>query len=393
MDDDLGECEIPVLAQGYLGEFCKVVYRSAELPTIIAFSSVNTSAGKFKPYKALAEVAANLIFVNDDGNNWYLKGVKGVGEGYAEAAKELVRLGRQIGNGVVAMFGTSMGAYGALLYSAYGRADLCLAFGPELLHGLPYSRSAQYKACNDTVYASEVITELSKCNCECYIFASEVDEIDLINALPFAQSPDVRLYSLRGVEHPGVQQFDRSIGLPSFIKSMLSDCGALDSCKAIGRCFERPDLIRDLWFAFQLRREKNLVGYLDYLSVYAEKYSDSSLFMLRLGEACYRNGFIDRAVKCFAESIRLDALQFESYNFMGVLFRKKKMYSEAEEFIAKCLEISPRNAFAYHNLGLIYIETGKLDLAEKSFASACAINPGNIEFRNSLIAAQARIAR
>lgn len=374
-----------------ISDYCKALVRGKHLPTVVAFSSVNTPTGMFKPYKTIIETEANIVFVNDSGNNWYLKGISGVGSNFTESAKKIIDISRSIGNGWVMTFGTSMGAYGAMLYAAVGGADKCVAFGPEVMLDQPGSRSHQHK--NKDVFLSyaTLLSYIKNSSTGFNLITSESDEIDLINAIAFSDIENVNVFSIRGVEHPGVQVFDAEIGIGKFIDAAIADSGSIMSFKRAGTILENKELIKDLWIAFGLKREKNFIGYLDYLLSVRERHLDNSMYMLRLGEAYYRTGNLRRATESLKRSIELDSLQYESYNLLGVIQRKQNKHRESEVNLTESTLISPRNPYPYHNLGLLYVDLGLLDKALSMFEKAVSLNKGNAGFAKSLAEVKVKI--
>ncbi len=75
-----------------------------------------------------------------------------------------------------------------------------------------------------------------------------------------------------------------------------------------------------------------------------------------------------------AEKVLLTILKFDeknaaAYNRLGILYAREKHFKEAIE----CFEIAQsldNNASSLHNVGLIYLETGKYEKAEMAFARA-----------------------
>ena len=75
-----------------------------------------------------------------------------------------------------------------------------------------------------------------------------------------------------------------------------------------------------------------------------------------------------------AEKVLLTILKFDeknaaAYNRLGILYAREKHFKEAIE----CFEIAQsldNNASRLHNVGLIYLETGKYEKAEMAFAQA-----------------------
>ncbi|WP_339545153.1 tetratricopeptide repeat protein [Pseudomonas sp. RA_35y_Pfl2_P32] len=366
--------------EALLGDFCKVLIRGKHLPTVIAFSSVNTIPGRFKPYKAITKSESNIVFVNDCGNNWYLKGIEGFDEDFIEAAKKIVEVARQVGNGFVMTFGTSMGAYGAMLYAAVGGADKCIAFGPEVILDLPGSRSAQHKNRKAKLSFSDLSYYIENSDCTYDVVVSESDEVDLINAISMFSLNNVKVSTVRGAEHPGVQAFDYELGIGNVIDASIGGADLVAPQGRGGAVLENSELVKDLWISLNLKREKNYLACLDYLISLAYKHGESSLYVLRLGEAYYRNGMLEKAVECLKVSVELDGFQYEAHNLLGVVLRRLERHEEAEHYLKEAIRITPMNPFPYHNLGLTYMEVGLLDLALESCEKAVSLNKGNPNF-------------
>ena len=367
-----------------LSDFCKVFIRGKQFPTVIAFSSVNTKAGRFKPFKIVLDAKVNVIFVNDFGNHWYLKGIKGVGDTPEEAATALVQMSRSIGNGEVMTFGTSMGAYGAVLYAALGGADKCMAFGVEAMLDLPGSRSAIHKVKGLSYKFSDFIAAVKNADTRFYLYVSESDEVDMINAIALSGLENVELVSVRGTDHPGVQAIEDEIGVSRFIESAISNDPDILNLDRRGSILSNESLIKDLWIAHGLMSERRYGVSLDYLTSLEESYKYSSMFMLRLGEAYNRNNLISQAVNSLERSVALDDLQDSAHNLLGSFLRRMRDFDRAEQHLKRSIEINPRSPYAHHDLGRLYSDLGRDEDALVNFESAVALNGGNKHFLASL---------
>lgn len=61
------------------------------------------------------------------------------------------------------------------------------------------------------------------------------------------------------------------------------------------------------------------------------------------------------------------------YNAWGIGYSYLRLYGKAEEFLKKSIEVNPRNAYTYLQLGGIYLKTDRFDLAEKEFKRAISL--------------------
>ena len=83
---------------------------------------------------------------------------------------------------------------------------------------------------------------------------------------------------------------------------------------------------------------------------------------------------------------------------LGIQNQKKKNFKEAIKNYENIIKIDPSIVFAYHNLGLVYVEIANIDLAKKNFMLAIKINPSfiysyinlGILFQNECVSASNR---
>jgi tetratricopeptide (TPR) repeat protein len=68
----------------------------------------------------------------------------------------------------------------------------------------------------------------------------------------------------------------------------------------------------------------------------------------------------------------------------GMLYLKKQQYSEAVDFFKKSLEFDPDSAGAHLYLGVAYMDTHSLELAEPELRTAVSLFPWNSNNRNAL---------
>ncbi len=66
---------------------------------------------------------------------------------------------------------------------------------------------------------------------------------------------------------------------------------------------------------------------------------------------------------------------------LGNLWLEKKETTRAKEFYRKTIEINPRHASAYNNLGVLALDENRFDLAERFFARSIEIEPDDAKTR------------
>jgi tetratricopeptide (TPR) repeat protein len=96
-----------------------------------------------------------------------------------------------------------------------------------------------------------------------------------------------------------------------------------------------------------------------------------------MGTIAYQAQKYARAEECFREALAADPNSYEPLvNLGGVLINLHKL-DEAWDYNVHAVLLRPTDALAHSQLGMTYFEMGRLDLAEKHFAQAVALDPAH----------------
>lgn len=87
---------------------------------------------EFKRFLGRHPLRVHALFIRDPSMSWYLKGVDGLGDSVTEVADFIAREREQLGAKRLFTLGSSMGGYAALLFGHLLKADVALAFGPQV---------------------------------------------------------------------------------------------------------------------------------------------------------------------------------------------------------------------------------------------------------------------
>lgn len=82
-----------------------------------------------------------------------------------------------------------------------------------------------------------------------------------------------------------------------------------------------------------------------------------------------------RAEKALLMILRVDERNATAYNRLGILYAKQQAFNDAIECFEIAQSLAP-SASSLHNVGLIYLEVGKLDKAALAFEQAIAMEAG-----------------
>ena len=115
-----------------------------------------------------------------------------------------------------------------------------------------------------------------------------------------------------------------------------------------------------------------------------EQQPDAYLIRINLGAVDWADGDVAGAEREWKEALRLAPEHPIALNDMGLVYTRRKKYTEAIEYFKKALEAKPNFTDAHMFLGACYQDMGKNDLAEKEFRAAVDISPLNVRARNYL---------
>ena len=87
-----------------------------------------------------------------------------------------------------------------------------------------------------------------------------------------------------------------------------------------------------------------------------------------------KGGKPDQAEKIFDDALQLMPKEAISYINLGNLFDQLKKYAEAEKMYRKAIELEPGNAYSHYDLGLLLEELGKQQEAEIEIERAVKID-------------------
>jgi tetratricopeptide (TPR) repeat protein len=82
-----------------------------------------------------------------------------------------------------------------------------------------------------------------------------------------------------------------------------------------------------------------------------------------------------RAEKALLTILRVDERNATAYNRLGILYAKQQAFNDAIECFEIAQSLEP-SASSLHNVGLIYLEVGKLDKAALAFEQAISMEDG-----------------
>jgi len=105
---------------------------------------------------------------------------------------------------------------------------------------------------------------------------------------------------------------------------------------------------------------------------------------LNEGILLHKSGKFEEAKKIYEEILRLNPINFEVTNLLGIISLQLQKYDEAIILITKAISINPNHHALYNNLGVTYKNLEQYDNAIKNFNKAIELNPNYAEAYNNL---------
>jgi tetratricopeptide (TPR) repeat protein len=98
---------------------------------------------------------------------------------------------------------------------------------------------------------------------------------------------------------------------------------------------------------------------------------------LRAGAFALKYKKWDQAVAIIEQALSYGAGEARHYFLLGTAFYQKKNYTAAEEAYLKALELTPDHVTTLQNIGFLYLDMGRFDVAETYFKKALNLDSGS----------------
>lgn len=364
------------------GDNHSIFIRSGSSKLVILFSAINMKENQFNFWQLGRELNANVIFVNDPSNQWYLNGIPSLGASLELTMQCLREWIDYLDIKDIYSVGTSMGGHAAIHYGIELNANI-LSFPAEIILGEQHSRSIKHLE-KDIVKKEFLLEKIARFNKTIHMIIGESTPKDLINASYIRKFENVKVHSLLGVDHYVPSVISRSSKLYTLLTNFVSG-GVI---------------------------EEDLFSNLGNFSL----YDDEVFSNLAAAYQNFESDDFDKSI-VYAKKILAKFPAFESALYMiGDSYLQKEEYQLAMEYLARAIMVAPNNADylfkyshairmlddkktslhlldiliqkfpnyakAYYARGNIQIEEGSELAALKSFKLAFALNSKNEKFEN-----------
>ncbi|WP_426785754.1 tetratricopeptide repeat protein (plasmid) [Rahnella variigena] len=272
---------------------------------LVVFSSRGAKPGEFSFFKTFEIYKCNVLHITPPDFSWYHTGLVGFGNDPKEAFIKLSKIIDEfcIINNIeeIVLIGSSMGGYGALLYSTLTKHSMSvrvLSFGVETILKLPNSKSEE----GEFIPLDEFkdIRGFDFSHVDVNIIYGEFDLIDSYCALCMKGKPGVNLISHIFSGHNVPETVSSSIAIVEFFTQIIEDSLYFYGRGHMSSALNSRD-ISPLISGAQFNDE-----YITSLEIALKKYPTFGFGLNRLGVYYHNKDMLKEAYKLIQKSILIN---------------------------------------------------------------------------------------
>jgi len=348
---------------------------------IIFFAAKDMKPDQYNFFQMGQEIEENLLFVNDLSNQWYINGINSFGDTFENTIKRILDWVNYLNIDQVYTLGTSMGGYASILYGIHLKANI-LSFSPEIILNTPFSRSKKKLRNSTTLIYNDLRGLIHDYNeGSITVICGENDVMDLYFSSILMPSENLRIYSLKGVDHYVPTYLTRQSYATKIVQTFYQ-FGKPDMEKIfeIGNILEMPELCKKLYDAYLLFSQQEYQKALTFIN----KVLENNLYF---GHAHYYKGLSLIKLTRYQEAVKSLSFAYSlSPNDVQYLFkyshavRMSGDLSQSLYLLNLLLRKFPNFDKAYYAKGMIYYKQTQFELAYLNINRAHCLNPSRDEY-------------
>jgi len=328
-------------------------------------------------------IKENVLFLNDKNNEWYQNGIPGISASVDDTCTKIKELADKLNAVEIITIGSSMGAYGALLYGAK-LGSRSLAFSPETILNLPGSRSGKNIPAHIEKKYNDLRPHIKGSSLEASVITGELDTIDLLCASHIANLENIKVISIKGVAH-GVPEFlHRKFGIDKVIDQFIKT-NTLPDIAERGDLANYPHAIKLIAEAGEHIWQKQFRDAVNKMETLAKEFPNSDAILHKIGASRLKLKDPKSAERVFRKAVQISPYCAEAHHQLGVSLRSLGRYEEACDAQREALKISEKMPAATLHLGMALQDAGNIYEAETTLKSGYENNPKNPKFKEAYI--------
>lgn len=346
----------------------------------IFFSGSSTPDHEFRWWKIANRISASAILVNNGPNEWYQRGIDGLGGSVDEVASTFRAWADHLDATRIYTIGTSMGGAGALIYGAKLDAKT-LAFAAETRTDFPWGNVQRLMDKTFVPPHGELRSMIAQSKGCVDLICGESEPVDLLSASLIGDLPQVNVISLKKVAH----------GPPNYLKNRGRLDGVLDaflSDRPLPPFPEQGDGAEGgypaaLYDAYCADKEKRFGDAEQAARQALAIYPNAELATALLGRALLYQGRALEAVPILREAMTLHPTS-ENRFLLATAMEKSGDVVGAVAIHKEILKRYPTFSRSHYALGKIYAAKKSWRSALKRLRMAIDCDPGRANFKREL---------
>ncbi|AKP00204.1 Tetratricopeptide repeat protein (plasmid) [Marinovum algicola DG 898] len=349
---------------------------------LILLSATGTKPGSFNLWKHADALPYHKLYLRVPINDWYQQGVPGLGADPEETYASIRRLIEGTGAEKVYTIGSSMGAYGALLFGHELDASV-LAFSPEIVLDLPFSRSSKMIPGDVTRTVPDLRERLAAAERPVFIYTGEMDPVDLYCAAMIRKLSNINIVTFRDDEHTVMRTLFHTERLIPTIRAFVED-QPLPSIMEKGNALNFAAYPRHFYRGWQYFQNKQDDIAEEEFQKALKAYPVSARVNFFMARILLRRGEAAKAREHAALAVAMTPNFIEHRFLFAHCLRMTGAMDGAIYCHQKILEAWPDADQSHFDLGQMYLMQKQFDLAGKHFAEAVRLAPHNASYARKL---------
>ena len=347
----------------------------------IFFSGTGVDDNVFHWWKMGQRIDASVIYVNNGRNEWYMKGIPGLGDSYGATVEAFRNWADALGATDIYTCGGSMGGSGALIYGVpLGARVLGLGFETHL--NFPWGNVQRLMLRDFVPEFTDFRPLVAKARQRIVVYAGESEPVDLAAAAHIADLPMVETVTLRGVGHGPPSHLRNRGRLDPLFDALLNDEPLPEVPNAgAGLRSGFPDALYAAYCANQEKRWGDLEGL---ARKAVEIYPTSEHATMFLGRALLQQQKAKLAVPVLRQAISLYPNSRDARLLLASATEKTGDLAGAVAIHKSILAQWPSFGLSHYGLGRIYAGKKSLRAAIKCLERAVEHDPYRAAFRSKL---------
>lgn len=349
---------------------------------LIVLSATGTKTGRFNLWSLRDQIPHNILFLRVPTNDWYQSGIPGISDSHDGTIAAIKSLAEA--HDITSMYtcGSSMGAYGALLYGTSLNCNV-LAFNPEIELKLPSSRSTKMMPKGAPVNFPDIRSSMKDSSAVFHIYTGERDPVDLYCADSVKDFENVRVVTFPADEHTVLRTFVSSNRFLALIWSFMSGSDSL-KLSDTGRAMSYDKFAYNFYHGWLAYQNKDNGKCRQFLELALAEYPASSYSQYMMGNILYRLNNYEKGKDHILFALALEPNIPAHHVSLAYYFRQVGLLEEAVKTHLEIQKRWPESYQSKYELAMVYLALGKKSQAIAQLEAVIKLKPDRQNYKNAL---------